>query len=422
MLVHWIWLATRPGISDRTRASLLEAFEDPEDIFYADPGRFAALEALSAEAAEALQDKNLTHAEEILAQCEEKRIHILTLRDAAYPQRLKNIPDPPAVLYYRGRLPDLDGTPAISVVGTRKASAYGLGAAKRMGYEIASCGGIVISGVANGIDGCAMQGALTAGGAVVGVLGCGADVVYPVSNRWLYADTERYGCLLTEFPPGTPPYKWNFPRRNRIISGLSCGVLVIEAPEQSGSLITARLAAEQGRDVFSVPGNIDMPTFVGSNQLLRDGALMATCGWDVLREYEALFPGKIRRYEGSRTQAAYPDEVARAAEIEEKPMPKVAQKPSLPAKKQNPKPKNDKKAIDNGENSPYSDLNETLPSLNPQEKAVVSALAGGQRLVDDVIAETGISAGKMLGLLTLLEIKGVIRRLPGRYISLKEGK
>lgn len=422
MLVHWIWLATRPGVSDRLKVALLESFQDPEDIFYADPDAYAQIDGVTEEIREALQDKNLSGAEEILEKCEEKRIRILTIQDAAYPKRLKNIPDPPTVLYYKGRIPDFDGTPTISVVGTRKASAYGLGVAKRMGYEIAMCGGIVVSGAATGIDGCSMQGALTAGGTVVGVLGCGADVVYPVSNKWLYADTERYGCLLTEFPPGTPPYKWNFPRRNRIISGLGCGVLVIEAPEISGALITARAAAEQGRDVFAVPGNIDMPTFVGSNKLLREGAIMAVSGWDVMSEYESLFPGKIRRYDGTGHQAGYADEVKLAKENAEKPLPKVAQKTVVPTKKQNAKQKADKKAIDNGENSPYIDLNKTLPALNPQEQSVVNALAGGQRLVDDVIAETGISAGKMLGLLTMLEIKGVIRRLPGRFISLKQGK
>ena len=295
MLIHWIWLAHRPGLNDRAKAALLQHFRDPEDIFFADKNAFDHIEGLSAEAVESLWDKNLIPAEEILEACSREKLHILTYRDAAYPARLKNIADPPIVLYYKGQLPDWDASPVIGVVGTRKASAYGMTTAKRMGYQIAKCGGIVVSGMAYGIDGMAMAGALTAGQPVVGVLGCGADIVYPVSNRGLFRDVEQYGCILSEFVPGTPPAKWTFPKRNRIISGLSCGVLVVEAPEKSGALITARQAVEQGRDVFVVPGNIDNPCCVGSNRLLRDGAIMAESGWDVVSEYEALYTDKIRK-------------------------------------------------------------------------------------------------------------------------------
>ncbi len=177
----------------------------------------------------------------------------------------------------RGRLPDFDGSPVIGVVGTRKASAYGLTTAKRMGYQIARCGGIVVSGMAYGIDGMAMSGALTAGAPAVGVLGCGADIVYPVSNRALFRDTEEYGCILSEFAPGTPPAKWTFPKRNRIISGLSCGVLVVEAPEKKRRAITARLAAEQGGRVCRA-GKHRPAVLCGEQPALRDGAIMVSSG------------------------------------------------------------------------------------------------------------------------------------------------
>ena len=189
MLVHWIWFAHRPGLNDRDKMALLQHFRDPEDIYFADDGAFDAI-GLSEDAKTALREKNLTSAEEILEACDREKLHILTCQDAAYPARLKNIADPPVVLYYKGRLPDFDGSPVIGVVGTRKASAYGLTTAKRMGYQIARCGGIVVSGMAYGIDGMAMSGALTAGAPAVGVLGCGADIVYPVSNRALFRDTE----------------------------------------------------------------------------------------------------------------------------------------------------------------------------------------------------------------------------------------
>ena len=418
MMVHWIWLATRPGISDRMKAELLRAYQDPESIYFADPESYTQLEDLTEEGIQSLLDKDLHGARKILEDCDRENLRILTYQDAAYPSRLKNISDPPLVFYYKGRLPDFDGTPVIGVVGTRNASPYGMTAAKRLGYQIAKCGGIVISGMAYGIDGMAMRGALTAGGEVVGILGCGADIVYPVSNRGLFRDTEDYGCILSEFPPGTPPAKWTFPKRNRIISGISCGVLIVEAPEKSGALITANLAAEQGRDVFVVPGNIDVPTFVGSNRLLRDGAIAVSHGWDILSEYQAQFPDKVRKDTGGNLQQVYPEEMKEASGPE-KPARKVAEK-AASVRKQGPRgEKKEKISIDNRETSSYSDVNNTLPKLSEDERKIVDALSAGERLVDDVIAETGLPTGKVLATLTLLEVKGVVKRLPGRHITLK---
>ena len=416
MLVHWIWLAHRPGFGPRMKAELLEHFRDPEAVYFADEKALGQL-GLSAEAIAALLDKKLDSSEKILEDCRKKRLSILTIQDAAYPSRLKNIPDPPLVLYYKGQLPDFDGSPVIGVVGTRKASAYGMTVAKRMGYQIGKCGGLVVSGMAYGIDGLAMSGALTAGAKTVGVLGCGADIVYPQSNRSLFRDVQAYGCILSEFAPGQPAAKWTFPMRNRIISGLSCGVLVVEAPEKSGALITARLALEQGRDVFAVPGNIDMPTCAGSNALLRDGAIMVSSGWDVLSEYESLFPDKIHREDAPCRQRAYPQEIARQ-EGETTPA-KVAQSPRIPEETTRLKKNLEKKSIDKEPVEAYSDVNVDLSRLSGDEQRIVLCLKNGQRLVDDVIAETGMTTGKLLAVLTMLELKGVIRRLPGKQICLK---
>ena len=419
MLIHWIWLATRPGMNDRTKKAVLDCFGDPEDTFYASADAYENVENISEDDLSALCDKSLLQAQKILQDCADKDIHILTMRDAAYPARLKNISDPPLVLYYKGRLPDFDGQPLIAVVGTRKASPYGMTAAKRMGYGIAQCGGVVVSGVATGIDGVAMAGAMSAGGSVIGVLGNGADVVYPLSNRALFADTLRCGCLLSEFPPGTPPYQWNFPKRNRIISGLSCGVLVVEAPKISGALITARQAAEQGRDVFVVPGNIDVDTCEGSNALLRDGAILARTGWDVLSEYEAIFPDKVRKVDRPGRQKAYPEEVAAMKAEQERAPLKVAQKPRLLDKIKTGKSVPEKKVIDNGSIQPYSDVEKSLPQLSDDEKLVVEQLRQGSRLRDDVIADSALPAARVSAVLTMLEIKGVIRRLPGNMLELK---
>lgn len=417
MIVHWIWLATRHHISDRLKVELVRHFQDPESVYFADSASYRIVEGLTPDGLKSLKDKDLGPAEQILADCDRTGARILTYNDAAYPNRLKNISDPPLVFYYKGRLPDFDALPLIGVVGTRSASAYGLTAAKRLGYQIAQCGGTVVSGMAYGIDGMAMRGALTAGSTVVGVLGCGVDIVYPLSNKSLFADTEHYGCILSEFVPGTPPVARNFPKRNRIISGLSCGVLVVEAPEISGALITARMAADQGRDVFVVPGNIDVSTFVGSNRLLRDGAIAVSHGWDILSEYKDLFPGKIHKYLGQSRQIGYPDESVGSVETE-KDVVKVAQKVKKPVQRRRKDLSEEKKVIDKAETSSYSDVNDTRTKLSPDEQQIVSAIGDGERLVDDVIAETGIPVGKVLATLTLLEVKGVVKRLPGKRVRL----
>ena len=418
MLVHWIWLSTRTHISDRLKVELVRRFQDPEAIYFADADSFSQVEGLSAEGMSALADKNLAEAEKILRDCRRENLGILTYQDAAYPARLKNISDPPLVFYYKGRLPDFDGSPLIGVVGTRKASVYGMTAAKKLGYQIARCGGIVVSGMAYGIDGMATRGALTAGTPAVGILGCGADVVYPPSNKGLFEDMEQYGCLLSEFTPGTPPIGRNFPKRNRIISGLSCGVLVVEAPEKSGALITAQLALDQGRDVFVVPGNIDVDTFVGSNRLLRDGAVAISSGWDIMSEYEQQFPEKVQKFDGPMRQSALQDSSDFFAKIE-KLQPKVAQKPASLGKNKVSKQKSDKKVIDNGAPSPYSDVEDKMPPLLPDEQKIMSCLTKEPRLVDDVIAETGLPTAKMLAMLTLLQVKGLVKQYPGKRICLK---
>lgn len=416
MLVHWIWLAHRPGVKNRLKAQLLEHFSDPEELYCADKEALRYVEGMTKEAYQSLQDKSLAQSEEILAKCAEKRLHLITYRDAAYPAKLRSIPDPPLVLYYKGSLPDFESRPVIGVVGTRKATAYGLMSAKRMGQQISHCGGIVVSGMAQGIDAMAMSGALTGGQPVVGVLGCGVDVVYPKANETLFEQTQRFGCILSEFPPGSQPTPWNFPVRNRIISGISNGVVVIEAPERSGALITANLAAEQGRDVFAVPGNIDMASFLGSNRLLRDGAIMVSSGWDVVSEYERLFPDKLHRMDEVCRQRALPNEQA----ARPKNLGKVAQKVAKPEKETHLKKNLEKEPVDKERAGSYIEISAKKKSLTDNERKIVDALREGQRLADDVVAETGLPTGALLAALTMLELKGIIRRLPGKRIVLRD--
>lgn len=416
MLAHWIWLAARPGLSDRMKLAVIRRFADAEDAYFSED--YESVGELTRDAVKSLMDKDLRSAEAIVDACREKRIDILTYRDTMYPNGLKNIADPPLVLYYQGQLPEFDALPVISVVGTRNATAYGLSMAKRMGAQIARCGGLVVSGAAAGIDAMAMRGALSAGKPAVGVLGCGVDIVYPAINRSLLEDCRRFGCLISEYPPGTPPHKWNFPRRNRIISGLSCGVLVVEAPERSGALITANQAAEQGRDLYVIPGNVGVAACTGSNALLREGGIAVSTGWDILSEYEYRFPGKVCRDPYPGLQTVYPDEMKQLQQAESRPA-KVAQKRGFFQKKKKDTQKDDKKPIDNGSNQPYIDLNEKTASLPPEQRAILEQLTDGEKLVDDVIAATGLSSGQVLSSLTLLELQGFLTRLPGRRICLK---
>ena len=290
MLIHWIWLSTRKDLKERETIAVVRYFGDPESVYQAEQQDYARIPGITTKAVAALMDKSLEESKKILRCCAEKGIQLLTWQDAAYPARLKGIMDPPVLLYYKGVLPDMSERPLIGAVGTRSYSAYGMNMAHQMGYQLTRGGALVVSGMADGIDAGVISGALAAGGGAVGILGCGVDVVYPSSNRELYEGVLRCGCLISEFPPGTRPYKWNFPKRNRLISGVSNGVLVVEAPERSGALITARLAAEQGRDLFAVPGNANSPSCQGSNRLLRDGAFLVHTGGDILEYYRYQYP------------------------------------------------------------------------------------------------------------------------------------
>lgn len=406
MLLHWIWFAELKDISLLHKHRLLERFGDPEELYRM--SEEALLNAgLPEKERNALLDKNLWKAEQITERCAKRDIGILPVADSAYPKRLRNSPDAPIVLYYRGVLPDWEARPFIGVVGTRKASAYGLQVAHQLGSQIASCGGFVVSGGAAGGDTAAMQGAMSAGFPVVGVLGCGVDVVYPHSNRKLFERIVADGCLISEYPPGTEPKPWHFPARNRIISGVSNGVLVVEAPKSSGALITARHALEQGRDVYVVPGNINSPTCEGSNALLQEGAAPVLSGWDVVSGYEFLYPGKLQKnlnislYTGEETLA------------------QVAQTPARLENSSNKSAKSGKIPIDNGGKSPYIELVKNRPALSEEEQAVLARLKAEPQQASDLMDALDMPSGKVLSILTMLTVKGYAQKHPGGSFSVK---
>ncbi|WP_295745028.1 DNA-processing protein DprA, partial [uncultured Oscillibacter sp.] len=292
MLKYWIWMAELPGLTNQARLALLRHFGTPENAYYADAGEILLTEGITKKQAEALEEKNLAAAGKILSDCRRLGLRILTFQDAEYPNRLRNIYDPPFLMYVRGHLPPVDEEPVIAVVGTRKCTPYGENCGEKLGYGLARGGAIVVSGLARGVDAAATRGALRGGGVPIGVLGCGLDVVYPPEHRYLYEDVAAAGALLSEYPPGTEPDKSHFPVRNRIMAGLAVGTVVVEAPLHSGALITGNTALEQGRDLFAVPGPIDAPASAGCNRILRDGGIIVTEPRDVLSWYAARFPDK----------------------------------------------------------------------------------------------------------------------------------
>ena len=408
MLKYWLWLTTRKGLAPREQLAVLRHFGTPEAAYCAEKDALRGIEGI--ENPTPLENKSLAEPEAILNDCYRKQIAILTYQDATYPERLRHISDPPLVLYYQGTVPAIDTEPVIAVVGTRKASAYGLVQAKQFGYQLGRMGAIVVSGGADGIDTMALKGALTAGKHVIAVLGCGVDVTYPADNRDLFEDIRTRGWLVSEYPPGTAALGFHFPIRNRILSALSLGVLVIEAPERSGALITAHRAIDQGRDVFAVPANVDSATCAGNLALLKEGALVATDGWDVLKEYLHLFPELAQRQPKTISMTLARGEQPRKTDS---PVKIVASERTFPEK-------NDTKDVDKPENKDYIDVHEILDSLSADERAVIEQLADGPKHIDDVVDGCQLPAGRVLASMTLLEVKGYIRRLPARRFSLAE--
>lgn len=407
MLLYWIWFAQLKNLSLWQKQKLLEAFSDPEEIFCTVPEAFAGIAGMDAAALAAMEDKDLEESRKILQLCRQKEIGILTCKDQAYPVRLKNIEDAPVVLYYKGILPDWDALPIIGVVGTRKASAYGMHTAFTMSAQIAACGGLVITGGADGIDTAALEGTLAAGKQAVAVFGGGVDVIYPKKNERLFDRVAQNGCLLSEYPPQEKTLGWHFPVRNRIISGISNGVLVVEAPERSGALNTAEHAFRQGRDVFTVPGNLGVDSCVGSNQLLQEGAYPILNGWDAVKHYEFLYPGKVEN-----RPAPLLEKIHSAPQ-------KVAQKEANLGNSPEKSEKAPKKSIDNRNDSTYSVLNKRQASLSQEEIAILQLLGDEPQFPDGVMAQSDLPAGTVQSILTRLTLKGFVKTYPGGRISRK---
>jgi DNA processing protein len=337
----------------RKAADLLERFRSPEAVFAAGEAELREVEGLTDRAIERVLGPEPADLDDDLAVLREMGVRLLTLRDEDYPANLRQVYDPPVVLYVRGELHEADRF-SIAIVGSRRASIYGKTMAERIAKDLANRGLTIVSGGARGVDASAHKGALSTGGRTIAVLGCGIDVCYPTEHKELFNRVAESGALISEFPPGTVPEGWRFPTRNRIISGLALGALVVQAPSDSGALITARFAAEQGRDVFVLPGNVDDIRNEGSHELIRDGAVLIASAEHILGALG------IGADDQQKRQLAF-----------------------------------------------------AFDSLTADERRLVEILSLQPKHVDQVIQESEMPAPQVTGTLTLLEMKGIIKRVPG---------
>ena len=400
-LKYWVWLSSLRGVGAVTAAALLRRFGTPENVFLASAEDYKEVDGLKASDISQLLRKDIESAGKTIAMCAEIGCRVITLQDAIYPDRLRNIYDSPIILYVKGELPMIDDEPAVAIVGTRDCTPYGLKAAENISFQLARRGLLVVTGLARGVDSAAARGALRGGGRVVGVIGSGLDVVYPPENKALFGDVVKNGAIVSEYPPGAAAKPFHFPARNRILSGISLGVAVVEAPKKSGALITAARALEQGRDVFALPGNVDAKSCEGSNLLLREGAIPIMSGEDIAVEYAELFPDKIN-----------PENQKQAAPHDRKSTGLFVKTQYTNA---NDSPDIGKIEIDNASEVEYIDLDEVLSELTGDEKAVAQTIGRNSMHVDDIIVNSGLPAPQVLTALTMLEIKGSVGRVNSMY-------
>lgn len=369
-LKYWLALKSIAGVGNVTFPALKDKLGSLPAVFAATVAQLSETPGISKKTAAAIAGfKDWNKIKHDIESLYKNKINIITYQDELYPAKLLNIYDRPPFLYVRGNLNKDDIN--IAIVGSRQASTYGKYTTERISRELALKGLTVVSGMARGIDSTAHRGALTAHGRTIAVLGSGLDVIYPPENKKLFADIIQNGAVISEFPPGTPPLAANFPARNRIISGMSYGVIIVEAGEKSGSLITARLALEQGREVFAVPGSIDSAGSRGTNGLIKQGAKLIENVDDVLEE---ILP-----------------QIERTAAL--KPI-----------------------SVNDSENT----ATENVEKLSDIDKKIIDTISRGRIHVDDLISLCGLSSADILSVLTTLELKGIVQQHPGKIFSLKK--
>ena len=373
---------------------LFRSFGTPEAVYYAQREEYDLLGLPEAKKRE-LEDRDLGGAEKILEDCDRLGIRIMTIQDADYPERLGQIYDPPCVLYWQGKPLHVDDCLTIGVVGTRKSTTYGNGLAGKLGMDLARSGAVLVSGMAEGTDTAGLKGALKGGGTVISVLGGGIDVVYPKENRFLYRDVAAAGTLVSEYPPGTRHLGSHFRPRNRILSGLSMGVAVVEAGVPSGALISARHALEQNREVFAFPGPVGAPYSVGTNGLIQSGeAKLVTCAADITEEFQNLFSGRVRTLP--------PLEDGEAAQRLEEPAPPAFSE------------KEEAKEVEGGPQRAYISLSDDPEAFTDDERDILLAIQRQSLTADDISEKTQIPARRVLSALTMLQLRALVEEKPGK--------
>lgn len=431
-----VWLSLCTGVANTEFAPLIAEFGSAYALFRAQESEIEALD-IGESLKEKLCNKSLDQAYGIVEYCQKHGVGILSYTDPAYPSTLRAIKAPPCVLYYKGKLPDFEKRLFISMVGTRSMSEYGKEMAYRISYELASTGTVIVSGMALGVDAACAVGALAAKGCTVAVLGCGIDVPYPRQHeRLMHAIAER-GVVLTEFPPSTPPRGYHFPIRNRIISGLGAGTLVVEADLGSGALITAREAIVQGKDIYAVPGNVGDPNTSGTNALIRDGAAVVLGARDILQNYAFLYRDSVDTAKLMRAQErSDPDPAAfarygvglPAASEQPKSVSAVRQEQSaskegagLAAGK--PEQKDSfyvQTAPEQPKATPHSDNSaEVLAQFSQRQRDMFAQIPLDKAISADWLVRCGYPAHEVMMALTMFEIKGLVSSLPGGLYTRK---
>ncbi len=443
-----IWFSLRVGVANTEFQTLLTHYGTPYDIFNADEAELEAM-PISPRLRQALADKSLQESSRIAEYCRANGVGLLFWQDESYPAALRPLRDPPVLLYFRGRLPDFHKRLCISVVGTRSMSEYGKRMAYKIGYELASAGVVVISGMALGNDSVATAAAITAGGSTVAVLGCGIDIVYPREHTHLYEEITRTGAVMTEYPPGTPPAGGHFPVRNRLISGLSQGTLVVEGDLKSGSLITAKTAILQGRDIYALPGNVGETNSAGTNRLITEGANVVLRARDVLENYTFLYRDALhmnRLFSAERvsdldeaqlvrlgvyTRTVKPTGNADAVKAREgkvmppedparRTLPSRAERPIPPRAAPTPPPISKPAPAEPSaaRPSPIGDASQkALDALSSTQRRVFEAIPIDGTVTAEHLAREGFSMSEIMAAVTILEIKGLIQTLPGGLIA-----
>lgn len=398
--LYWIWLQLALGPATVMPNKLLNSFDfDVEKIYNAEREELLPLKPTPRQL-NALLDKSTEEASRIIQWCEEKKVSILCQDDPRFPKKLRELPDCPTVLYYIGELYDIDRLLCIAGVGARVTTKYGRNAAYTFSYHLAKAGAVVVSGLAQGIDTVCHRAALDAGGKTIAVIGCRIDKVYPSKNRDIMREIARKGLLITEYHPFYKTSSLNFPQRNRLISGLSQGTIVFEADKCSGSLITAHHATRQGRDVFALPGRVGEKSSLGTNELIRDGAVMITEVDDIIERYRYLYdlqaPSKWIHH--SQLMDSYKETL-----LEEKR--KAKMKDAQPEK---PIPENsDDELFDEPEPENPIKITDEL------QLRLYSKLEKNKAIPFEKIIEPGDDLGKVLAALTVLELSDYIVSRPG---------